>query len=108
MPQDSYEQALRGLYALGQGRMLPGRARLQRLLAKAGHPELAVPSVLVGGTNGKGRLVSALSAVLSQRYRTGAFIKPHLKSVRERWRIDDMDVDAARFTSAAEQTLKLV
>ena len=81
---------------------------MARLLAAAGRPERAVPVVLVGGTNGKGRLVAALSAVLSTRYRTGAFLKPHLKSVRERWRVNDGDASMEAFAAAAEDTLGLI
>lgn len=103
-----YESALRRLYSLDPGRMLPGRERLARLLHSAGHPELAAISVLVGGTNGKGRFVTALSAVLSRRYKTGAFVKPHLKTVRERWRIDDQPIGEAAFTAAAQQTCDLI
>jgi dihydrofolate synthase/folylpolyglutamate synthase len=93
---------------LDPGRTLPGRERLARLLAAAGRPELAAPAVLVGGTNGKGRCVSALSALLAKRYRTGAFIKPHLKSIRERWRINDQPSSETQFTAAAQQTCDLI
>ena len=88
--------------------MLQGRERLARLLLGAGNPERSVPAVLVGGTNGKGRLVTALSAILARRYRVGAFIKPHLKSIRERWRIGDCNVSPAAFTSACEEALDLI
>ena len=101
-------EVLNQLYALGPGRMPYERQRLRRVLARAGNPQLAVPAVLVGGTNGKGRLVTALSATLSPRYRVGAFIKPHLKSIRERWRLDDRSVDEARFCAAATTTLELI
>jgi dihydrofolate synthase/folylpolyglutamate synthase len=96
------------LYALGQGRMLPGRERLATLLAKAGDPQLKVPSVLIGGTNGKGRLTATLSGVLSQRYTVGAFIKPHLKSVRERWRISDRDIAPEQFIEYAHRACDLI
>lgn len=100
--------ALNRLYALGPGRMQPGRDRLRRLLQKAGAPHLAVPAVLVGGTNGKGRLVAALSALLSRRYRSGAFVKPHLKTIRERWRIGDLPVDETGFIAAAHRCCDLI
>jgi folylpolyglutamate synthase/dihydrofolate synthase len=105
---DEYRQALARLFKLGQGRMLPGRERLRHLLAKAGSPHLRVPSILVGGTNGKGRLVSTLSSVLSQRYRTGAFLKPHLKSIRERWRLYDLDMSPAQFVRFANLSCDLI
>lgn len=101
-------KALQRLYALGPGRMLAGRERLMRLLQHTGNPHLKVPSVLVGGTNGKGSVVAALSRALSSRYVTGAFLKPHLKSIRERWRINDIDVDAKLFTKLAHRACDLI
>ena len=97
--------ALSRLYALGPGRMRTGRERLRRLLQRAGDPQLAVPSVLVGGTNGKGMVVAALSAMLSRSCATGAFLKPHLKSITERWRIDDRDVEPEAFAEAARNVI---
>lgn len=88
--------------------MLAGRKRLRELLRKAGDPQLKVPAVLIGGTNGKGRLTATLSAVLSQRFVTGAFIKPHLKSVRERWRIGDKDITPAQFVEYADRACDLI
>jgi dihydrofolate synthase/folylpolyglutamate synthase len=107
-PAPGYRAALSRLYALGQGRMLPGRERLRRLLRTADDPQLKVPSVLIGGTNGKGRLTATLSAVLSQRYITGAFIKPHLKSIRERWRIGDKDITPPQFVEYANRACDLI
>jgi dihydrofolate synthase / folylpolyglutamate synthase len=103
-----YESALRALFALGQGRSLPGRERLRGALALAGDPHLAAPAVLIAGTNGKGRVTAALSAALSRRYRAGAFIKPHLKSVRERWRVNDSDLSEAQFTAACVEALEVI
>jgi dihydrofolate synthase/folylpolyglutamate synthase len=103
-----YRAALARLFALGQGRMLPGRDRLRSLLERAGNPHLKVPSILVGGTNGKGRLVTTLSAMLSQQYRTGAFVKPHLKSIRERWRLYDLDMTPAQFNHYASAACDLI
>jgi dihydrofolate synthase/folylpolyglutamate synthase len=104
----AYRAVLHRLYALGQGRMLPGRERLRRVLARAGNPHLAVPSILVGGTNGKGSCVAALSAALAEAYTVGAFLKPHLVSVRERWRIGDRTVGVEPFTAAATEALDLI
>ena len=103
-----YEQVLRRLYALGPGRMVFGRDRLERVLALAGNPERSCLVVLVGGTNGKGSLVSALSLALSRRWKTGAFVKPHLVSIRERWRIDDSDISEEQFSWAANAARDLI
>ncbi|MEZ5336765.1 MAG: hypothetical protein R3F46_00740 [bacterium] len=103
-----FEQALRRLYALGPGRMVFGRDRLERVLALAGNPERSCPVVLVGGTNGKGSLVCALSRALATRWRTAAFVKPHLVSIRERWRIDDGDISEEQFSWAANRACDLI
>jgi dihydrofolate synthase/folylpolyglutamate synthase len=105
-----YASALRRLYALGQGRMLPGRERLRAVLGIAATDGLLAdaPVVLVGGTNGKGSLVAALSAVLSTGLSCGAFLKPHLKSVRERWRIADQPLSEEQFAHAAHAACDLI
>jgi len=100
--------ALKRLYALGSGRTHYSREPLKRLLARINDPHRRIPAVLVGGTNGKGRVVAALSAALSRDYRAGAFIKPHLKSIRERWRIDDKPISTDMFIRAANETCELI
>lgn len=105
---EDYRRALNRLYALGPGKMLPGRERLAKLLEDAGNPQLAMPTVLVGGTNGKGSLVAGLSAVLSSIMPTGAFLKPHLKSIRERWRINDQTVSTQLLTSSINRACDLI
>ncbi len=105
---EDYREALNRLYALGPGNMLPGRDRLRKLLEQAGNPHLAMPTVLIGGTNGKGSVVAGLSAVLSAQMPTGAFIKPHLKSIRERWRINDQPVAIHLLVSAINKACDLI
>ena len=101
-------EALNRLYALGQGRMLPGRERLRSVLAAAGDPHLAVPSVLIGGTNGKGRVVAALSAIAAQSIPSGAFVKPHLKTIRERWRVNNEPISEEQLTRFANEACDLI
>lgn len=62
-----------------------------RVLASAlGNPQARFPSVLIGGTNGKGSTASFLAAILQRAgHRTGFYSSPHLVDVRERIRIDD-------------------
>jgi dihydrofolate synthase/folylpolyglutamate synthase len=88
--------------------MVFGRDRLERVLALAGNPERSCPVVLIGGTNGKGSLVSALSCALSTRWQCGSFIKPHLVSIRERWRINDNDISEEQFSWAANMACDLI
>jgi dihydrofolate synthase/folylpolyglutamate synthase len=60
--------------------------RVERLLARLGHPERALPPVVhVAGTNGKGSLIAYLSAMLGGAGRTvHAYTSPHLVRFHER------------------------
>ncbi len=60
--------------------------RIERLLARLGHPERALPPVVhVAGTNGKGSLIAYLAAMLAAAGRTAhAYTSPHLVRFHER------------------------
>ena len=52
-------------------------------------PHLAVPVVLVAGTNGKGSTAALLAAMCrAAGYRTGLYTSPHLEAVTERLAVD--------------------
>lgn len=63
--------------------------RLERLLAKLGHPETKLPPVIhVAGTNGKGSTCANLRAIAEEAgLRTHVMTSPHLLDVRERFRL---------------------
>jgi len=62
-----------------------GLENITELLEDLGRPQDAVPSVLVGGTNGKGSAAAMLEAVLrSAGLRTGLYTSPHLVEINER------------------------
>lgn len=76
------------------GRLLPplatgvhwGLERTARALEALGDPQNRQPSLHVGGTNGKGSVVTTLAAVLERGgHRVGCFTSPHLCSFRERF-----------------------
>jgi len=68
------------------------------LLAELGRPDAAFPSVLIGGTNGKGSVAAALDAIFSAGgLLTGLYTSPHLVRVEERIRVHGRDIDAAAF-----------
>ncbi len=61
------------------------------------HPELvsgilgsypAKPTAVITGSKGKGSLCYMLSAILSQKHRTGMLTSPHIVSFNERFRVD--------------------
>ncbi len=66
-----------------------GLERVRRLLAALGSPHLAVPVVLVAGTNGKGSTAALLAAMCrAAGYRVGLYTSPHLEAVTERLAVD--------------------
>lgn len=66
-----------------------GLAPLSRLLAGMNHPESRFPSIVIGGTNGKGSIAAMAASMLTAAgFRTGLYTSPHLLDARERIRID--------------------
>ena len=71
----------------------PTLERIEKALREIGDPQNSYPSVLIGGTNGKG----SVSAFLESLYRhhglkTGRFVSPHLVDETERWRINNIPI----------------
>jgi len=89
-------EAVRFLFGLLDGSRYtrpPGReanlARTRRLLARLGHPERGLATVLVAGTKGKGSTAAMLAAVeAAAGRRVGVYTKPHLVDYRERIRTE--------------------
>ncbi len=66
----------------------PSLERIKKALSYIGNPQRAYPSILVGGTNGKGSTCAFLESILRHHgYKTGWFVSPHLVEENERWRI---------------------
>ena len=56
-----------------------GIDRMRELSAALGHPERAVPSIHITGTNGKGSTAAMLEAIFrTAGWRTGLYTSPHL------------------------------
>jgi len=73
---------LEGLTARG---MRADLSVIKKTLEIIGNPESRFPVILVGGTNGKGSVVTFLGSVLARGgYRTGLYFSPHINDVRER------------------------
>ena len=71
------------LAALGEWTTFkPGLQRTEAALAALGHPERTFPHVLIGGTNGKGTVSTALAA--RGPVGSGLFLSPHVENIRER------------------------
>ncbi len=81
-----------------------GLEHTQALCRRLGHPERSFPSVLVGGTNGKGSTSAFLEAILrASGRRTGLYTSPHLVDVRERIRVDGTVIPPEGFAQALSQ-----
>lgn len=70
-----------------------GLENITSLLGKLGNPQHRVPTVLVGGTNGKGSVTTLISTIL-QAYglKVGTFYSPHLFRINERIRVDGVEI----------------
>jgi dihydrofolate synthase/folylpolyglutamate synthase len=85
--------ALARLESLELRGMKLGLAAIEALSGRLGRPERRVPTVLVGGTNGKGSTAATLSSIAGAcGVRAGLYTSPHLIGVTERIRIEDRDV----------------
>lgn len=62
---------------------------ITKLCKFSGRPERKFKSIHIAGTNGKGSVAHMLASVLQEAgYKTGLYTSPHLKSYRERIRIN--------------------
>jgi len=81
-------------------------ARIRALVAALDHPELACPTVLIAGTNGKGSVAAMVERALrAAGLRTGRYTSPHLVRPEERIAVDGVPVDTAAFDRAIEDVL---
>lgn len=81
-------------------RILPGLERMGRALDALGRPDLAFPSVLVVGTNGKGSTAALLEAILRcHGVRTGLYTSPHLMAVEERIQVAGQPISPEDLTA---------
>ncbi len=84
------------LYGLQQFGIKLGLGGIRALLERLGSPERSFPSVLVGGTNGKGSVGAMLDSMLGAHgLRAGFYSSPHLVRPTERIRIGGLDAGEA-------------
>ncbi len=91
---------------------MPGLASTRKLCEALGNPQKKFKTIHVVGTNGKGSTSYYLSGVLQAHgLKTGLYTSPHLVSMRERIRVNDLPIDdesldrlIMQVKSAAEKT----
>ncbi|HEY3013218.1 MAG TPA: Mur ligase family protein [Gemmatimonadales bacterium] len=70
-----------------------GLATTRALLKSLGNPHEVMPSIHIGGTNGKGSVCALVAAALRQAgWRVGLYTSPHLISFRERIQVDGVTI----------------
>jgi dihydrofolate synthase / folylpolyglutamate synthase len=70
-----------------------GLGTTRALLNSLGNPHGVMPSVHIGGTNGKGSVCALIAATLEAAgWRVGLYTSPHLVSFRERIRVDGIPI----------------
>lgn len=75
-----------------------GLDNVREILAAFGDPHKKFPSVIVGGSNGKGSVCAFLTRILGLNgFRAGLFTSPHLVDVTERVRIGDELISGKTF-----------
>lgn len=73
--------------------MMPGLSSTRRLCEALGNPQKKFKTIHVVGTNGKGSTSYYLSGILKAHgLKTALYTSPHLVSLRERIRIDDVPI----------------
>jgi dihydrofolate synthase/folylpolyglutamate synthase len=79
-----------------------GLENIQRLAAALGDPQSRYPSVIIGGTNGKGSVAAMVSTALGAAgLRAGRYTSPHLVRLEERFAIDGRAVSPDALAGAA-------
>jgi len=78
--------------------------RMTRLLSRLDDPHLAVPTVHVAGSKGKGSTSALVASALSAHgIRVGLYTSPHLHTFRERIRVDMWPIAPADFAGLLEE-----
>mgnify|MGYP003325626095 CR=1 FL=1 len=71
----------------------PGLSRIKNFLKFLGNPELNLRFIHIGGTNGKGSTSHMIASVLQEaNYKVGLYTSPHIKSFRERIKINGQKI----------------
>ncbi len=86
----------------GESRIHYSLHHFEQALKAAQSPHLAVQTIAIAGTNGKGSVSLFVSSALSQAgYQTGTFLSPHLQSPTERILHNLVPIDANELESLA-------
>lgn len=94
-----YNSSIRWVFGLIENRP-KGKSvrRMAKLMKALGNPEKRFPSILIGGTSGKGSTCAILASILREAgYKTGLSTKPHFYDIRERIRVNGKVIQRKKF-----------
>lgn len=98
----NYEESVAWLEQAASFGIKPGLERIQAMLEKLDHPELAYKVIHVTGTNGKGSVVAMITSVLENAtLKIGRYVSPHLINYTERIYVGGHDISREDFAEAA-------
>jgi dihydrofolate synthase / folylpolyglutamate synthase len=104
----TYEEALQFLFPRTTTIKF-GLATTRALLDAIGNPHRVMPSVHVGGTNGKGSVSTLVASALREAgWRVGLYTSPHLASFRERIRVDGVPIAESAMAMWTERLQPLI
>jgi dihydrofolate synthase/folylpolyglutamate synthase len=104
----TYDDALRFLFPRTTTIKF-GLATTRALLRELGNPHELMPSIHVGGTNGKGSVSTLVaSALAAAGWRVGLYTSPHLISFRERIRVDGVPIGEPAMAMWTERLRPLI
>jgi dihydrofolate synthase / folylpolyglutamate synthase len=104
----TYEEALQFLFPRTTTIKF-GLATTRALLNAVGNPHQVMPSVHVGGTNGKGSVSTLVASALREAgWRVGLYTSPHLSSFRERIRVDGVPIAESAMAMWTERLQPLI
>jgi dihydrofolate synthase/folylpolyglutamate synthase len=104
----NFKESVEYLYSLPHGKVVLGLGRILNLLKHLDNPQDKLKVIHVAGTNGKGSTTKIIHSVLKNRYKVGMNTSPHLKSVRERFVINDELISEKVFYDYVQRIKKVV
>ena len=104
-----YQQSLACLFSLQKFGVKLGLSNIEALMQGLRNPHLRYPSILIGGTNGKGSTAAFLDFILrSSGLRVGLYTSPHLLDFRERIRVNGIPMEEGEFVEGTDRLSRLI
>jgi dihydrofolate synthase/folylpolyglutamate synthase len=109
MSASPLDKALKTLYGLTTMGIKLGLDNTSRLLDHFGNPQLAIPTVHIAGTNGKGSTAAFTESILrASGKKVGLFTSPHLLKFNERIQINRCPISDSELVTLISKVQKAV